>query len=76
MFFSHSIHICVTLVHTKPGVADKFVAAVEKAVKEIMADKNPKMGGQVSYVNNDACAASHITLVIFIEHNIACLLIK
>lgn len=38
--FPSSIHICVTLLHTKPGVAQQFVKDVEDCVCEIM--ENPK----------------------------------
>ncbi|XP_043911717.1 sphingosine-1-phosphate lyase 1 [Protopterus annectens] len=38
--FPSSIHICLTLLHTKPGVAEQFVKDVEASVAEIM--KNPK----------------------------------
>ncbi|XP_067828508.1 sphingosine-1-phosphate lyase 1 isoform X2 [Heptranchias perlo] len=37
--FPSSIHICVTLLHTKNGVADQFVKDVCESVAEIM--KNP-----------------------------------
>lgn len=37
--YPSGIHICVTLMHTKPGVADNFINDVETFVKEIM--KNP-----------------------------------
>lgn len=38
--YPSGIHICVTLMHTKPGVADNFINDVETIVKEIM--KNPE----------------------------------
>ncbi|KAL4640940.1 sphingosine-1-phosphate lyase 1 [Arapaima gigas] len=38
--FPSSIHICVTLLHTKPGVAEQFVSDVKQEVAIIM--KNPK----------------------------------
>ncbi|XP_048865013.1 sphingosine-1-phosphate lyase 1 [Brienomyrus brachyistius] len=38
--FPSSIHICVTLLHTKPGVATQFVRDVKEQVAIIM--KNPK----------------------------------
>ncbi|XP_078055486.1 sphingosine-1-phosphate lyase 1 isoform X2 [Mustelus asterias] len=37
--FPSSIHICVTLLHTRNGVADQFVTDVRESVVEIM--KNP-----------------------------------
>ena len=38
--FPSGIHICVTLMHTKAGVADNFINDVETNVKELM--KNPE----------------------------------
>ncbi|KAG5831015.1 hypothetical protein ANANG_G00299380 [Anguilla anguilla] len=38
--FPSSIHICVTLLHTQPGVAEQFVSDVTDLVAVIM--KNPK----------------------------------
>ncbi|BES93795.1 DegT/DnrJ/EryC1/StrS aminotransferase family [Nesidiocoris tenuis] len=40
--FPSGIHICITHMHTKPGVAEKFVADVEQIVAELM--KNPTKG--------------------------------
>lgn len=37
--FPSSIHICVTLLHTRGSVADRFVGDVRQSVAEIM--KNP-----------------------------------
>ena len=42
-----SLHFCVTLVHTKPGVADQFVSDMTESVAEIMKDPTAKCGGQV-----------------------------
>ncbi|XP_048126528.1 sphingosine-1-phosphate lyase 1 isoform X1 [Alosa alosa] len=38
--FPSSIHICVTVLHTQPGVADQFISDVRELVGNIM--KNPK----------------------------------
>lgn len=38
--FPSSIHICVTMLHTQPGVAEQFINDVKKEVAIIM--KNPK----------------------------------
>uniref|UniRef100_A0AAY4E3D2 sphinganine-1-phosphate aldolase n=1 Tax=Denticeps clupeoides TaxID=299321 RepID=A0AAY4E3D2_9TELE len=38
--FPSSIHICVTVLHTKPGVAEQFISDVKEQVAIIM--KNPK----------------------------------
>ena len=48
IFFS--IHICCTLLHTKEGVADKFIADVKANMREIVADPNAHTGGMVSRV--------------------------
>uniref|UniRef100_A0A671P649 sphinganine-1-phosphate aldolase n=1 Tax=Sinocyclocheilus anshuiensis TaxID=1608454 RepID=A0A671P649_9TELE len=38
--FPSSIHICVTMLHTQPGVAEQFISDVKREVAIIM--KNPK----------------------------------
>jgi hypothetical protein len=38
--YQNRIHICVTYMHTKPGIADNFVNDVEIIVAELM--KNPE----------------------------------
>lgn len=38
--FPSGIHICVTNIHTKDGISDRFIKDVETFVKEIM--KNPE----------------------------------
>lgn len=38
--FPSGIHICVTYMHTKDGIADRFIKDVETIVKELM--KNPE----------------------------------
>lgn len=38
--FPSGIHICVTLMHTREGIADNFINDVESIVKELM--KNPE----------------------------------
>lgn len=40
-----SIHLCVTLVHTKPGIAEKFVADFAACTKQLLNDPNAKAGG-------------------------------
>lgn len=47
--FPASIHLCVTLVHTKPGVADKFVKDVKECVSKIMKDPKAKATGQAAF---------------------------
>lgn len=39
--FPPGVHLCVTMVHTKPGVAERFVSDIEECVAVIM--KNPKV---------------------------------
>lgn len=39
-FFTHSIHFCVTLVHTRKRVAIQFLKDIRESVTQIM--KNPK----------------------------------
>merc|ERR1711997_980565 len=36
--FPSCIHLCVTLLHTQPGVADKFVNDVKELTEKAMAD--------------------------------------
>lgn len=43
--FPSSIHFCCTLLHTKPGVADKFIHDVKAIVKELVSDPNAHTGG-------------------------------
>lgn len=48
--FGHprSFHICVTLLHTQNGIADKFITDVQECVKEIMKDPKASCRGAVS----------------------------
>ncbi|XP_006630863.1 sphingosine-1-phosphate lyase 1 [Lepisosteus oculatus] len=43
--FPSSIHICVTLLHTKPGVAESFVKDVKECVAVIMENPQEKTTG-------------------------------
>ncbi|XP_063047447.1 sphingosine-1-phosphate lyase 1 [Engraulis encrasicolus] len=43
--FPSSIHICVTVLHTQPGVADKFVSDVQEQVAFILKNPNEKTTG-------------------------------
>nr|CAG4638413.1 EOG090X051L [Cyclestheria hislopi] len=43
--FPSSIHICVTYLHTKDGVAQKFIKDIQDTVREIMKDPQAKAGG-------------------------------
>ncbi|XP_072439651.1 sphingosine-1-phosphate lyase 1 isoform X1 [Chiloscyllium punctatum] len=44
--FPSSIHICVTLLHTKNGVADQFVEDLCESVAEIMKNPDEKTTGR------------------------------
>lgn len=51
----NSIHICVTMLHTMPGVAQHFVNDVKEEVAIIMKNPKEKTTGMVRltvYVNN------------------------
>lgn len=42
------IHICVTFMHTRSGVADNFVNDVETIVKELMKDPTKPVEGRMA----------------------------
>jgi len=42
--YPSSIHICVTLLHTEPGVADKFLVDLRTNVKQLMKNASPPTG--------------------------------
>lgn len=42
-----SIHLCITQLHTKPGVAEQFLRDVKDGIEEIMKDLNAKTTGMV-----------------------------
>ncbi|XP_060525909.1 sphingosine-1-phosphate lyase [Cylas formicarius] len=46
--FPSGIHICVTLMHTKPGVADKFLNDVKSSLTEIMKDPGVPVEGKMA----------------------------
>uniref|UniRef100_A0A8D0LB81 Sphingosine-1-phosphate lyase 1 n=1 Tax=Sphenodon punctatus TaxID=8508 RepID=A0A8D0LB81_SPHPU len=43
--FPSSVHLCITLLHTRPGVADLFLKDVRECIFEIMKDPNAKTTG-------------------------------
>lgn len=45
-----SIHLCVTLLHTKEGVADKFLKDARECLEELLASPDAEAGGMVSHV--------------------------
>ncbi|XP_061387424.1 sphingosine-1-phosphate lyase [Musca vetustissima] len=46
--FPSGIHICITDMHTAPGVADRFIADVREAVGEIMKDPQQPVSGKMA----------------------------
>ncbi len=50
MFFKFSIHIAVTKLHTKPGVAEKFVVDLKECVRDIIGREDRQLGKTVSYI--------------------------
>lgn len=42
-----SIHLCITQLHTKPGVAEQFLKDVKDGIEDIMKDLNAKTTGMV-----------------------------
>lgn len=47
-FLHYRIHICVTLMHTKNGLADKFLEDVKANVDELMKNPTKPVEGKVS----------------------------
>lgn len=43
------IHICVTLLHTQPGVADRFLKDVKFSVMDLMKDPSAPVEGKVIF---------------------------
>ncbi|KAF2988032.1 hypothetical protein EK904_011257, partial [Melospiza melodia maxima] len=43
--FPPSIHLCITQLHTKPGVAEQFLKDVRDSIQDIMKDLNAKTTG-------------------------------
>lgn len=50
LLFSFSIHICVTMLHTQPGVAEQFISDVKREVAIIMKNPKEKTTGMVSFL--------------------------
>uniref|UniRef100_A0A8C1Z6P3 sphinganine-1-phosphate aldolase n=1 Tax=Cyprinus carpio TaxID=7962 RepID=A0A8C1Z6P3_CYPCA len=48
--FPSSIHICVTMLHTQPGVAEQFISDVKREVAIIMKNPKEKTTGMVSFL--------------------------
>lgn len=51
-----SIHLCVTHLHTKPGVADKFLTDVRNSLDEILKNPEKPVEGKVK----EKCYFVHI----------------
>lgn len=57
----HSIHIAVTVLHTQPGVAEKFINDVREITKEILKNPPKDAGGSVSTTLSFLlCSGSHL----------------
>src|SRR5262245_49564889 len=50
-----SVHLCVTLRHTQPGVVDRFLADLASSVEEVRAD--PQAGGSMAPIYGMATMA-------------------
>ena len=50
-----SVHLCVTLRHTQPGVVDRFLADLAQAVETVRAD--PQAGGSMAPIYGMATMA-------------------
>ncbi|XP_067928778.1 sphingosine-1-phosphate lyase 1-like [Watersipora subatra] len=46
--FPSSIHLCCTLLHTKPGIADEFISDVRRCTAKIMANPAEKASGMAA----------------------------
>lgn len=46
--FPSAIHLCCTMLHTKRGVADRFISDVKSCVREIMAHPRQKTTGSAA----------------------------
>lgn len=44
------IHICITHLHTKPGVASLFVKDLKQELNEILKSPNVELTGKVSII--------------------------
>ena len=61
-----SIHLCVTLVHTKEGVADRFINNIRNCLAEIMKDPHAACTGQVNVsVCVCVCVCAYIYIYIY-----------
>jgi len=49
--FPCGIHICVTYMHTEPGVADQFIEDVKFELEIILKSRNTPVEGKVKIAN-------------------------
>jgi sphinganine-1-phosphate aldolase len=49
--FDFSVHICLTQLHTLPGVADRFINDVKEEVKKILKNPEDDLEGKVSVID-------------------------
>lgn len=52
--FPSSIHLCVTMVHTKEGVADRFLSDVRSCYEEIEKTPGVKVSGETAFYGQAA----------------------
>ncbi|KAK3091804.1 hypothetical protein FSP39_022743 [Pinctada imbricata] len=46
--FPSSVHLCCTILHTKEGVADRFITDVRECLEELLASPDAEAGGMFS----------------------------
>lgn len=46
--FPSAIHLCVTYVHTQPGVADSFLDDVKNVLMEVIKSPDESVAGRVN----------------------------
>lgn len=46
--FPACLHLCVTMLHTKEGVADRFIRDVKELTAEILANPEDHKGGSAA----------------------------
>lgn len=48
-FISCSVHLCVTMMHTRDGVAEQFIADVNECAQNIIQHPRATKEGKVTY---------------------------
>ena len=46
--FPACIHLCLTMLHTQPGVVDKFIGDIRQGIKAILAEPEKHKGGSAA----------------------------